>query len=57
MGLGNPVRRRSAVGLISMALALAAAAFVGSSMGFIWGLFTSEEEDAAQKANVAEPGG
>ena len=39
MGIGTTTRRRPALGIISMALALGVAAFVGSSMGYIWGLF------------------
>ncbi len=58
MGIGTTTRRRPALGVISMALALGAAAFVGSSMGYIWGLFSSgdEEETQQHQANVAAPG-
>ncbi len=58
MGIGTTTRRRPALGIISMALALGVAAFVGSSMGYIWGLFSSgDEEEVQQQANVAAPGG
>ena len=56
MPLGTAPRRRSALGVISMALALAAAAFVGSSMGYVWSFLTNSDDDQTHKANVAAPG-
>jgi len=55
MPLGTSARRRPALGVLSMALALAAAAFIGSSMGYVWGFFSSDDESEQQKANVAAP--
>lgn len=56
MPLGTSARRRPALGVISIALALAAAAFIGSSMGYVWGFFSGDDDGEVQQANVAAPG-